>query len=112
LLKGTVVDLHIDTIFSTNSSALEVGCPPPGIGAEKSAEMIRIALELWSSYAVGSAALECAVVDLHGALPNINSTALGVACPPPGHRGKFKRILLTTIHPLTASAVLLSKILV
>jgi hypothetical protein len=77
------VDLHSGTI-SANSSTLEVACDPPGIGAEKSAEIIRTALELWSSYAFGSVALECAVVDLHGALPNINSTALGVACPPPG----------------------------
>jgi hypothetical protein len=30
----------------------------------------------------------CAVVDLHGALRKINSTALEVACPPPEHGRK------------------------
>jgi hypothetical protein len=29
------VDLHIGTTISKNSTALEVACPPPGIGAKK-----------------------------------------------------------------------------
>jgi hypothetical protein len=28
------MDLHIDTVQSSNSTALEVACPPPGIGAK------------------------------------------------------------------------------
>jgi hypothetical protein len=41
------------------------------------------------TYETGSVAFECAVVDLHSAsinigTININSTALGVACPPTG----------------------------
>jgi hypothetical protein len=54
-------------------------------------------------------AFKHAVVDLRSALININSSALEVACPPPGHRGKFRKFLLTVIYVLTASAVLLSK---
>jgi hypothetical protein len=34
--KCAIIDLHIDTVFSINSSALKVACGPPGIGAEKS----------------------------------------------------------------------------
>jgi hypothetical protein len=76
-LESAGIDLNIGTA-STNSSALKVTCGP----AEKSAEILRIALELWSSYAVGGiVALECAVVDLYGTFINKNSTALGVACP-------------------------------
>jgi hypothetical protein len=36
------MDLHIGTTFSTNSSALGVACPPPGIGAKKVQENSRI----------------------------------------------------------------------
>jgi hypothetical protein len=28
------MDLHIGTVDSSNSTALEVACPPPGIGAK------------------------------------------------------------------------------
>ena len=34
-----VVDLHISTSVSKNSSALKVACPPPGIGAKKFQEI-------------------------------------------------------------------------
>jgi hypothetical protein len=34
LEKYGVVDLHISRSLSKNSSALEVACPPPGIGAK------------------------------------------------------------------------------
>ena len=37
-LEGAVVDLDIGTA-STNSSALQVACPPPGIGAKKFQEI-------------------------------------------------------------------------
>ena len=47
-----------------------------------------------TTYAGGSAALECAVVDLHGALRNINSAALEVACPPPELERKCEIVLL------------------
>jgi hypothetical protein len=33
-LECAVVDLDIYTTISTNSSALEVACSPPGIGAK------------------------------------------------------------------------------
>jgi hypothetical protein len=33
-LKCAVMDLHIGTITGKNSSALEVACGPPGIGAK------------------------------------------------------------------------------
>jgi hypothetical protein len=32
-MEDAVMDLHVGTILSKNSSALEVACPPPGIGA-------------------------------------------------------------------------------
>jgi hypothetical protein len=38
------------------------------------------------TYSSDSVAFECAVVDLHNAFIKINSAALGVTCPPPGHR--------------------------
>jgi hypothetical protein len=42
----------------------------------------------------------------------INSSAtLEIGCSPPGHRGKFKKFLQTTTHPLTSEALLLSKVL-
>jgi hypothetical protein len=33
-LEYAVVDLHIGTRLSSNSSTLEVACPPPGIGTK------------------------------------------------------------------------------
>jgi hypothetical protein len=33
-LKCAIMDLHIGTITGTNSSPLEVACPPQGIGAK------------------------------------------------------------------------------
>jgi hypothetical protein len=33
-LEDGVVDLHIGIVLSINNSALEVACPPPGIGAK------------------------------------------------------------------------------
>jgi hypothetical protein len=40
------MDLHIGTAQRKNSSALEVACPPPGIGAKKSRKVLRTASEL------------------------------------------------------------------
>jgi hypothetical protein len=37
-LEGAIVDLDIGTA-SINSPALQVACPPPGIGAEKSGKV-------------------------------------------------------------------------
>jgi hypothetical protein len=34
-LKGAVIDLQIGATLGINSPALEVACPPPGIGAKK-----------------------------------------------------------------------------
>jgi hypothetical protein len=39
-----------------------------------------------------------------------NSSTLEVACPPPGHRGKFRNVLQTITHPLTLVAVLVSNV--
>jgi hypothetical protein len=39
------MDLHISTILSMYSTTLEVACSPPEIGAEKSGEVLRTALE-------------------------------------------------------------------
>ena len=47
-----VVDLHIGTTLGINSAALEVACPPPGIGAEKSGKFLRTASEVLTSPAV------------------------------------------------------------
>jgi hypothetical protein len=66
--------------------------------------------QLVTTYVGGSVALECAVVDLHGAVRNINSAALKVACPPPGHGRKIRKNLETVTLPLTLLAVLVSKI--
>jgi hypothetical protein len=33
-LEGAVMDIHIGTSVNINSSALEVACPAPGIGAK------------------------------------------------------------------------------
>jgi hypothetical protein len=64
------------------------------------------------TYILGTIALEGTVIDLqNGAILSVKSSALQVACPPPGHRRKFRNFLLTFAHPLTP-AVLLLKMLV
>jgi hypothetical protein len=87
-LECAAIDLHNAanvTTVSINSSALGVACPPPGIGAKKVQEGSEIS-EI--TYSVSAVALECAAIDLHNAANvttvSINSSALGVACPPPG----------------------------
>jgi hypothetical protein len=51
-------------------------------------------------------------MDLHlGITISANSSALQVACFPPGHRGKFRKFLQTITHPLTSEALLISKVL-
>jgi hypothetical protein len=97
-----VVDLHIGTTFGIDSTPLKVACPPPGIGAKKSRKFLGTASELLSSYIGGSVALfKGAVVDLHGTRVNTNSSALKVACSPPGHGRKIRKILETVTLPLT-----------
>jgi hypothetical protein len=102
--------LHIGTTASINSSALEVVCPPPGIGAKKVQESSDTNFGITYIIA-GNVAQECGVVDLHIGTIGINSaTTLEVACPPPEHGRKFKKILQTITPPLTTKAVLVAKV--
>jgi hypothetical protein len=72
------------------SSVLKIVCGPPGIGAEKSGKHSRTYLELRSTYiGAGSVALECAAMDLDISITGIDSSALKVACGPPGVGAKF-----------------------
>jgi hypothetical protein len=89
-LKGAVVDLD-SALIHTDSSALEVACPPPGIGAKKVQETseTRFCTTYISS---GSVALENACVDLDICTISFNSSALEVACPPPGHRASSGKL--------------------
>jgi hypothetical protein len=83
------MDLHIGIIIGINSSPLEVVCPPPEIGVEKSGEILRTGFEV-THVAAGSVALKCAVMDLHtGTTASINSPPLEVACPPQGIGAKI-----------------------
>jgi hypothetical protein len=82
------VDLHIGTTVSSNSSALEVACPPPGIGAKEVQGISETNFGM--TYIIQrSVALESAAVDLHIGIASKDSSALGVACPPPGIRAIF-----------------------
>jgi hypothetical protein len=54
LLEGAVMDLYI-RIPSMNSSALEVACPPPGIGAKK----VQESSETGTTYFCGTIAQMC-----------------------------------------------------
>jgi hypothetical protein len=51
--------------------------------------------------------LEVAVMDLNRALILTNRSTLKVACPPPRHRGNFRKFLQTITHPLTAELAVL-----
>jgi hypothetical protein len=62
-VEGAVMDLHIGTRCSINSSALEVGCPPPGYG-EISGHFSENSC-FGTTYKGSSVALEGGVVDLH-----------------------------------------------
>jgi hypothetical protein len=75
-----------------------VPCEPPGIGAKKVQEIFETRFR--TTYLVNAIALECAGVDLDICTISINSSALEVACPPPGHRRKIRKIL-ETITPST-----------
>jgi hypothetical protein len=49
-LEGAVIDLYIGTPYGINSSALEVACGPPGIGAKNQGKFSENAwMELKSS---------------------------------------------------------------
>ena len=79
-----VVDLHIATIGS-NSTTLEVACPPPGIGAKKVQETSETRFRsTYSCSSVSAVALERAGVDLDICIPITHSSALKVVCDPPG----------------------------
>jgi hypothetical protein len=89
--KGAVIDLQIvitpGGTAGINSPTLEVACSPPGIGAKKIQERSRKSFV--STYRAGGVALKCGAVDHRSALMKINSSALGVACPPPGIGAKI-----------------------
>ena len=66
-----------------------VPCDPPGIGAKKFQESSRRKQPV-TTYIAGSVALEGAVVDLQNCTTvGKNSSALEVACPPPGITAKI-----------------------
>jgi hypothetical protein len=77
--KGSLLNVDGPSVLK-----IKVACPPPGIGAKKVQETSEA--RFGTTYiGNGSVALECAIVDLRGAVPpEENSTALEVACPPPG----------------------------
>jgi hypothetical protein len=87
-LECAVMDLHIETTVKSKSAPLEVACPPPRTDIEKVHEFSSDNHSY--SYPIGSVVLKCAVVNLHNGtshvrtIPSINSSALEVACPPPG----------------------------
>ena len=73
--KTRGMDLYIGRL-SLNSTALEVACPPPGIGAKNSRNFRN---SIGVTYRSSSVAFEGAVVDLHIDIISINSSALEVA---------------------------------
>ena len=68
--------------------------------------------QLGTTYRASTIALEYGVMDLHiYSTSEINSSALKVVCPPPGHGRKIKKVLETITPPLTLPpAVLVSKV--
>jgi hypothetical protein len=86
-LESAAVDLHIG-IAGIDSSALEVACPPPEIRAKISRKFLGTGFGITyiakTTNTVSSVTLESAVMDLHIGTNNTNSSALQVACPPPG----------------------------
>jgi hypothetical protein len=91
-VEGRIMDDKSSIKNVDGSTILEVACPPPGIGARKIQESSQRSFGI--TYIGGRVALEGAIIDLNigTTSPSINSSALEVACPPPGHRensGKF-----------------------
>jgi hypothetical protein len=78
-LECAGVDLDICTI-SQNSSALEVSCPPPGIGAKIQGSFSENKSGI--TYFGRSVAFKSAVINREITTSNCNSTALQVACSP------------------------------
>jgi hypothetical protein len=73
-----------------NSSTLEVACGPPGIGAKIQGNFSKQCRNYLHIHHYCCYIFEYGVVDLHiGTIRKINSTALEVACPPPGIRAKI-----------------------
>jgi hypothetical protein len=85
--KTRGIDPDIGTNIGINSSALKVGCPPPGHGGKfREISQNRVG----TTYVFSTIAVEYGVVDLHiGACEGINSPPLEVACPPPGIGAKI-----------------------
>ena len=81
------MDLHIGNDDSIHSSTLEVACPPPGYGGKKVQEIPET--RFCTTYTGSAVALERAGVDLDVCIISKNSSALEVACPPPGQE-KFQ----------------------
>jgi hypothetical protein len=71
---------------------------PPGIGAKKVQEIYESRFR--TTYIISDVALERAGVDLNSALISINSSALEVACPPPGIGAKKVQESLETSFEL------------
>jgi hypothetical protein len=75
---------------------------PAGNWSRKVREISQNSFGATSTYRYGSVAVEGAGIDLHiSTTIGTNSSALEVACPPPGHRRKFRKFMLTITHPLT-----------
>jgi hypothetical protein len=98
-LECAVVDLH-SALKNITSTALRVpSCmSPPGIGAKKVQEISET--RFCTTYMGSIVALENAGVDLGIYTIGINPSALEVACPPPGHGRRIRKIL-ETITPST-----------
>jgi hypothetical protein len=76
------MDDKSSTINVDRSSVLKVVCGAPGIGAKKFQEVSETRFR--TTYLFSAIALERAGVDLDICTIGKNSSALEVACPPPG----------------------------
>jgi hypothetical protein len=65
-----------------------VPCEPPVFGAKKVQESSETNFGI--TYRAGSVALKSGVMDLQIGIFSTNSSALKVACPPPGHGRKIR----------------------
>jgi hypothetical protein len=94
------VDDQRAAIYVDGPSVLKVACPPPGIGAKKVQEISETKFR--TAYFVSAVALKSAVINLDfnstGISGSANSSALEVACPPPGIGAKVFQIVLLAEH--------------
>jgi hypothetical protein len=98
--KRAVVDLHICTGLSINSSALKISCPRRE--SERNFEIVLLAEKaitaLDFTYRIASLiALENAVMDLHIGTIDPNGSTLRVPCPAPGRREEISKKTLQTV---------------